>query len=162
VHWRIGHVDAPVPEKNMKRFSVVLVASWIGVNVATAQTNIVRIGNIEAHPTRILAKFKKSRGSASDHELVERAGSQVHRKSQLLPGLVVMEESEPVAKRIAVNETMETKLLRLQNRVDRLRGAGLFEYVEPDYIVHADLTPGDRAFVDGTLWGEVSPARVKS
>ena len=38
-------------------------------------------------------------------------------------------------------------------RIKALKDSGQFEYVEPDYIIHASLTPNDTAFTNGTLWG---------
>ncbi len=32
------------------------------------------------------------------------------------------------------------------------RQGGLVEFAEPDYLVHASLTPNDPAYLDGTLW----------
>lgn len=42
---------------------------------------------------------------------------------------------------------------RLKERIQELRDTGLFEYVEPDYILTASATPADAAFADGRLWG---------
>jgi subtilisin family serine protease len=35
----------------------------------------------------------------------------------------------------------------------RYREAGLFQYAEPDYVVHALMEPNDFRYWDGTLWG---------
>lgn len=42
---------------------------------------------------------------------------------------------------------------RLRERIQELKDTGLFEYVEPDYVVHAYGSPTDAAFTDGRLWG---------
>jgi subtilisin family serine protease len=137
----------------MKRFSVALIASWLGIISAVAQTNTVRIGNFEADSTRILAKYKKPAQIVSSQDFVQETGSRVQRQSQLTPGLVVFDESESKGARVPANNDPAQRRARLLSRMDSLRNSGLFEYVEPDYIVHADVAPTDQAFKDGRLWG---------
>ncbi|MBX9608115.1 MAG: S8 family serine peptidase [Gammaproteobacteria bacterium] len=43
--------------------------------------------------------------------------------------------------------------LALKARMAELRATGLFESVEPDYVLRASATPSDAAFTDGRLWG---------
>lgn len=50
-------------------------------------------------------------------------------------------------------DTTGDKGLRLRERIQDLKQSGLFEYVEPDYIVTKSATPTDAAFTDGRLWG---------
>lgn len=50
-------------------------------------------------------------------------------------------------------DTTGDKGLRLRERIQELKQSGLFEYVEPDYIVTKVATPTDAAFTDGRLWG---------
>lgn len=40
----------------------------------------------------------------------------------------------------------------VEQAVARLRATGLYEFVEPDYVVRADVTPTDPGFVDGKQW----------
>lgn len=41
----------------------------------------------------------------------------------------------------------------IKARIDALMATGLYDYVEPDYVVTVDRTPSDAAFNDGRLWG---------
>ncbi len=38
-------------------------------------------------------------------------------------------------------------------KIEALKASGLYEYVEPDWIVHASLTPDDPRLASGELWG---------
>ena len=48
--------------------------------------------------------------------------------------------------RVPKNETVAGLIAKYQQ-------SGLVEFAEPDYIVHADATPNDPKYLDGTLWG---------
>src|SRR5215469_16529174 len=37
--------------------------------------------------------------------------------------------------------------------ISKYQQSGLVEFAEPDYVIHADLTPNDPAYTNGTLWG---------
>ncbi len=37
--------------------------------------------------------------------------------------------------------------------IAKYRQSGLVQFAEPDYLVHADLTPNDPKYTDGTTWG---------
>ena len=39
------------------------------------------------------------------------------------------------------------------NFIAKCEQSGLFAFAEPDYFIHAALTPNDPKFLDGTLWG---------
>ncbi len=41
----------------------------------------------------------------------------------------------------------------VKEAIARYERTGLFEYVEPDYELHAVATPNDPSYLDGTLWG---------
>jgi subtilisin family serine protease len=43
----------------------------------------------------------------------------------------------------------------LERAMEAMRQSGLFEYVEPDYVltVHDHMTPDDPSYTDGSLWG---------
>jgi len=115
---------------------------------ASAQTNYARINGFEVHPTRILVKFKSENQINSLGGSLAAIQSKVARRYQLTPRLVLLDDT---VESTAATESARTQ--RLQGRIQALRSTGLFEYVEPDYIVHADATPTDEAFVNGTLWG---------
>ena len=42
--------------------------------------------------------------------------------------------------------------LTVERAVAQYQQSGLFEYAEPDYELHAFLTPNDPSYLDGTLW----------
>jgi subtilisin family serine protease len=48
--------------------------------------------------------------------------------------------------RVPKNESVASLIAKYQ-------ASGLVEFAEPDYIVHADATPNDPKYLDGTLWG---------
>lgn len=37
--------------------------------------------------------------------------------------------------------------------ISKYQKSGLVEFAEPDYLVHADATPNDPSYLNGTLWG---------
>ena len=79
---------------------------------------------------------------------------QVEREYQLVPGLVrfgIANGTKQAA--VATRKALGPDLTSLDARIKALRATGLFEYVEPDWPVHALLTPSDPAFVRGDLWG---------
>src|SRR5580765_479821 len=124
-----------------------------GVLTLSAQTNFITLDNYTVHPTRILAKFKDGVVSTWNTEAANQIGSRIHRRYGLVQGLAILEEASSVTRATVSANDEETRRTRLLTRIEALRASGLFEYVEPDYIVHAFLAPNDQAFVDGTLWG---------
>jgi len=119
----------------------------------SAQTNFIVLDNYTVHPTRILAKFKDAAMSTWTTEVGNQIGSKIHRRYNLVSGLAVFDEASGLSRAAVSANDEATRRVRLSNRIEALKLSGLFEYVEPDYIVHADLAPNDQAFVDGTLWG---------
>jgi subtilisin family serine protease len=116
---------------------------------ATSAVESVKINGKEAHPTRVLAKFKPA---ADRGDLAASADVAVQRRYSQVPGVVTVElaDQAKLKARVGGNATPEAPLLET---IKTLKASGLFEYVEPDYVVHADATPTDRAFLDGRLWG---------
>jgi subtilisin family serine protease len=37
--------------------------------------------------------------------------------------------------------------------ISKYQKSGLVEFAEPDYLIHAEVTPNDPKYLDGTLWG---------
>lgn len=79
-----------------------------------------------------------------------------------LPGLAVIElpPTDAVASaRVLKGEpassadTADAAAVALKARMAALEATGLFESVEPDYVVYASAVPTDAAFSDGRLWG---------
>lgn len=136
------------------RFFGLIGALALAAFAQAADTNEwVMLGKFPAHPTRVLAKYKDSARPSVSTQALRQIGSRVHRWYNLVPGLVVLEEiNAPAVAAVPANDEAERRT-RLLDRIAALQQSGLFEYVEPDYIVHSYLTPDDQAFVDGTLWG---------
>ena len=134
----------------------VLIFSGIGFAagaLAAGSTNSVILGQFEAHPTRILAKYKNDVVVGAARESLLHVGARVHRQYSLLPRWVVLEETNVVGAARVLAQNEPSRRSRLLGRIEALKNSGLFEYVEPDYVVQATRAPTDAAFVDGTLWG---------
>lgn len=129
---------------------VLLLLAAIGLTPLTlpAQTNFVTIGSAKAHPTQILAKYKDQVVLAASGDVLRQAGSQILHRFPQMPQLALLEATDG-----ATGGTELAQRNRLIQRINDLKRTGLFEYVEPDYLLTADLTPTDAAFVDGSLWG---------
>jgi len=132
----------------MIRLFVGLVA-MLSVLAASAE-EWVKIDGVEAHPTRVLAKLKAAQNIA---RLAAAAPDvKVKRTFSEIPRLVVIEPKDPaLLKKAVANDT--DPAAGLKKTINDLKATGMFEYVEPDYVDHVDLTPTDRRFLDGTLWG---------
>ena len=128
----------------MIRLFVGLVA--LSSVLAASAAEWVKIDGVEAHPTRVLAKLKPAQnvarlGVVAPDVKVKRTHSQI-------PQLLVIEPKAAAAVAAGADQAGAIK-----KTIKDLQATGMFEYVEPDYIVYGDLTPTDRRFVDGTLWG---------
>src|SRR5438309_1273153 len=141
------------PYELMPRGVLLAITCCMSVITLSAQTNFITLDNYTVHPTRILAKFKEGALSAWSTEAANQIGSRIHKRYKLVPGLAILEEANTVTRATVSANDEETRRSRLSNRIEALRASGLFDYVEPDYIVHALLAPNDQAFIDGTLWG---------
>jgi subtilisin family serine protease len=105
------------------------------------------------HPTRLIAKLKQQSGApARAVALVSQHDLEVRKRLRHSPGLLVLDETAAQAKASA-NATPQERKLKLLARLNALRQSGLFEFVEPDYVLTANATPSDTAFQNGTLWG---------
>ncbi len=117
-----------------------------------AESAPIRLKGKEVHPTRIIAKLK-AQGVVAQAAAVGTTGLKVRKQPGLVPRLMVFDLADQKAATALAQTATENQAQELQTRIDALRQTGLYEYVEPDYIVHATLTPNDSKFVDGTLWG---------
>ena len=104
------------------------------------------------HPTRLIAKPLNGTEPARTREkllgdLFLKVDSRVD------SGALILDTLGP--KPGAVADETEAKRLgaELVSRMKGLKRSGLFEYVEPDYIVRALDLPTDSGFNNGTLWG---------
>ncbi len=132
---------------------LLLLALSLGFSALGDETNWVIINGFEAHPTRILAKYKTGNVTKSALAPLRQLGSKLDHKYSLVPGLVVLDTTNTVQKTKFSVQEQPALASQLLQRIQALKASGLFEYVEPDYVEHADLAPTDQAFTDGALWG---------
>ena len=130
------------------RVLLMLAAGGLVALPLRAQTNFVMIGSAKAHPTQILAKYKDQILVTASSGLLRQAGSRILYNYPQMSQLALLEATVVVP-----GDTELAQRNRLIQRINDLKRTGLFEYVEPDYLIEASLTPTDQAFVDGTLWG---------
>ncbi len=119
--------------------------------------NTVKLDGTLARTDRVLAKLRMSKVSQSiaSTSLAKNSNVAGMRTFSKIPGVVVIDltamPKAAVAKTSLANQKAEAS--KLNERIRSLQASGLFEYVEPDYVVHANTLPTDSAFTDGTLWG---------
>lgn len=143
----------------MMRPIIFLMTIGVGFPLL-AQTESIKVGRYEVHPTRLLVR-SKTYGEQQTQEqvdaqqnLLNRQGLQVSRQYSLVPGLQLLDLHEDLLNRQANDDLSEEDQARaLLSRIKSLRDSGLYAYVTPDYVLYADVTPSDSRFVDGTLWG---------
>lgn len=118
-----------------------------------ADSDTVVIEGHEAAASTIIAKWT---GTAETTTLaVSSTDSRIARAARRIRSF----KSFRTIKRLSVlafsndGSTASDRALRLRERIQELKDTGLFEYVEPDYVLHAYATPSDTAFTDGRLWG---------
>jgi len=103
------------------------------------------------HPTRLLAKFSQDGEFQAGASALAVQGVTIHKQVALVPGLVVLDISKN--REAAAAQTDGEKQPDVLATIKVLRASGLFEYVEPDYLVSASGMPTDQALANGTLWG---------
>lgn len=110
----------------------------------------------KASANGFLAKLKKPKNTLSvasgPTELLEE-GLQVERRYENFPGLVKISYQDLVTKNSSGSKSKSFTAAKMKQAMQKLRASGLFEYVEPDWIVTTQQTPTDSAFTDGSLWG---------
>ncbi len=105
----------------------------------------------KAHPVRMLARLKAN-PKADPAALLQQSNLAVaHRFS--VPGLVLLDAADGKVPSIATDADSRKQGAALLHRIKQFQETGLFEFVEPDYIVSLDAEPTDSAFINGTLWG---------
>jgi hypothetical protein len=141
------------------RFFTLLFSIFAAVGFLRGEDAIrpVWIDGHPAHPTRILARRVAAASSASQNVALDSAGLRLIRNNARIPGLLTLEfdgaataVSSSGLSRATTESTPEQKLL---TRIESLRASGLFEYVEPDYLLTAHATPDDELFINDRLWG---------
>ena len=117
---------------------------------ASNDLQIIEIGGRKASATSILAKLKSSdrvpETAAARARSFADLGLEVDKKFESVPGLQSFTFNQPATAARASADA-------LVNRIESLRKSGLFEYVEPNWVVNALQATSDSAFADGTLWG---------
>src|SRR6187549_3598548 len=134
------------------RLALTLLVAGILPLTALSQdgTDTIQLGKHEVHATRIIAKYKQGVAAATQANALAQANVSVRKHVALVPGMVLLEAHGLPAGAAA---TAQARAAALTARIQALQASGQFEYVEPDYTVHADLQPTDSRFQDGTLWG---------
>ena len=104
---------------------------------ASAEAQVPVAGPPTVLPTRVIAKPKGAVKPAELLAATRNLGATIERNLQRVGGVRVLkiQDGEGVPAKIA-----------------KLRRTGLFEYVEPDYVVTIRRTPNDPRFLDGSQW----------
>jgi subtilisin family serine protease len=119
---------------------------------ATSLAEPIAWGRHTVRTDRVIAKMKTPDPSAiRAASLPEGVASM--RRLPTIPSLAIIELEPPPAAAPTRQSTPKDAASRLASRIKSLRASGLFDYVEPDYIVQKSNTPSDAAFSDGRLWG---------
>jgi subtilisin family serine protease/subtilisin-like proprotein convertase family protein len=148
------------------RSLVLLLIIVVGSSAALAQQTILFDGH-EADPGRLLAKMRtatKAKSAKHYEDLATRAAAaspEVGKANAYshVPGLVFLQLAQPlapVAPPVARGSQQAAPLERtgeLKALIEKLMATGLYEYVEPDYILRINNVPTDAAYNNGTLWG---------
>jgi subtilisin family serine protease len=136
---------------NTLKTSCLCLAGWLlfSFQGSTQAANFVEINGRSAHPDRIVAKIRDNievRGVAAQSASL---GLPIHHQLPSASRVVVIHPQALAPQSVDPRRGGE----RLQARIDQLKNTGLFEYVQPDYLLSASAVPNDRAYTDGTLWG---------
>jgi subtilisin family serine protease len=118
---------------------------------AFAQDAIVQINGHKASAGGLLARLKQPDAAATPAALAaamsdESIETDPNFRCEIVPGLIRL-CPDPNAGPAAFTAAS------LQETIKSLTATGMFEYVEPDFIVTTQQTPTDSAYLDGTLWG---------
>ncbi len=107
----------------------------------------VQVRGVPAHPSRIMAKV---RTGISIGELKKRLGAVgASINSDPNPtGWLTVNLPEPEGEMVSSRDDAF-----LLSGMKTLQASGLFESVEPDYLVSRAVTPGDQGLAQGWLWG---------
>ncbi|MBI5387937.1 MAG: S8 family serine peptidase [Verrucomicrobia bacterium] len=135
------------------RFLLVLLLAAAGAELPVAAQSPRNSERPGPHPTRLIAKLKRELGAANRAaKLALDHGLAVRKRFRHSADLLVLNETAAAARALA-NATPQERKLKLLTRLHALRQSGLFEFVEPDYVLTAHATPSDTAYQNGTLWG---------
>jgi subtilisin family serine protease len=139
-----------------------LLAALLATGVEAAET--VMLNGLEVRTDSVVVKWKDAAKGAQrslstatkDAVLSKVDGATAIEEFTELPGLAVVELTPaPTARRTALSKEEEVlaSVQQLKKQIAELEATGLFEYVEPDYIVGIQRSPTETSFTDGSLWG---------
>lgn len=129
----------------------VILALTASTKVSGA--DFVTFKSLRVHPTRVLAKYKDDVVVRANISLLSQEEGVVEERFALVPGMVLFDFASGAPRSATVRRNMDNGGEALRQRIADLQKTGLFEYVEPDYMVSASQVPSDAAYEDGTLWG---------
>lgn len=127
-------------------FALSFLMMWV---TAAAQDEVVTVQGRKASAKGLLVRVKNGMNAA---QMLTAKGrlNQVAMKTKAefrTQGLMLVEKDvQPRASAAMTSAELEQK-------AKALMATGLYEYVEPDWIVTVSQTPTDAAFTDGSLWG---------
>lgn len=117
----------------------LLFTLWLTQTAVIAQTSFpISASTPEYREDQILIKPKQNVSMAALRSAHATLKSEVVQTFEGIGRMQVL--------RVPKGETVQSLIAKYQQ-------SGLVEFAEPDYIVHAALTPNDPKYTDGTLWG---------
>jgi hypothetical protein len=143
--------------KNATAWGKLFILICLAIQATASAQNIVKFDGSVARTDRVLAKLRMSKisQSISSTSLAKNSNVAGMRSFSKIPGVVVIDLT--VMPKAATAKTslaaQKAEASKLTERIRSLKASGLFEYVEPDYLVQANTLPNDTAFTDGSLWG---------
>ena len=137
---------------HLKKAGLIALA-WCGLAGALPAAEPVTVDGLPVHPTRILARYRPGVILAQGANVLNQQALAVLDEFQTVPRLVSFDLADPKGFAAAAARPSAVQQKELLGKIDALRRSGLFDYVEPDYLVHAVALPTDAAFTDETLWG---------
>ncbi|MDP0490630.1 MAG: S8 family serine peptidase [Verrucomicrobiota bacterium JB023] len=139
---------------NLSSLLILLFAAALTTLHSAPLNGLIQLEDGPCRPDRLLAKRNDSDKIAQEDfsKSLKAKGVKVGKEFSQLPDLVVLQLDPPTFKNAEpVDE--KRRVADLRTKIKELMATGLFEYVEPDYIRQASVTPPDPGLADGRLWG---------
>lgn len=154
----------------MKKTAFLLLAC-LSCAATLLASDTIKYNGQEVSTSSVLAKIRPSKGTKAtvSASIASNPSVSAVRGFENIPSVVVIDLKPGVkpASNLSPAAVAKAKEAELAKRIKDLQNTGLFEYVEPDYIVHpiqfgptptptptpSPNLPNDSAFTDGTLWG---------